>query len=180
MITKTISNVRERQSHLQACYRVNAEKALITDQARTSGGVDTDPFHGTVHAGKPDTSVPLHFGIHAAVGGYHDAPNPGDMLCAALAACMDSTLRIIADRMGIVIVSLEVAVEAEIDVRGTLVVDRNVPVGFRQMRSRIDIQAAEDSDPGLLQKLVAAAEYSCVNLQTLRSGVVVETSVNIG
>jgi uncharacterized OsmC-like protein len=140
--------------------------------------LDTDPFHGTVHPGKPDTSVPLHFGIHSAVGGYHDAPNPGDMLCAALAACMDSTLRIIADHLGVTLTSLEVLVVADIDVRGTLLVDRKVPVGFQKMRSRIDIQAAEVTDPRLLEKLVAAAEYSCVNLQTLRSGVSVETSVN--
>ncbi|MCU7829812.1 MAG: OsmC family protein [Candidatus Thiodiazotropha sp. (ex Myrtea sp. 'scaly one' KF741663)] len=180
MNTQTQLNVRDRQAPLQKRYLVNPEEALINDQARTSGGVDTDPFHGTVHPGKPDTSVPLHFGIHSAVGGYHDAPNPGDMLCAALAACLDSTLRIIADRLGVKIQSLEVVVAAKIDVRGTLMVDRKVQVGFQQMKCHIDIQADDQTDPKLMKKLIAAAEHSCVNLQTLRTGVPVETSVNIG
>ncbi|MCU7851536.1 MAG: OsmC family protein [Candidatus Thiodiazotropha sp. (ex Monitilora ramsayi)] len=180
MNTQTQLNVRDRQAPLQKRYLVNPEEALINDQARTSGGVDTDPFHGTVHPGKPDTSVPLHFGIHSAVGGYHDAPNPGDMLCAALAACLDSTLRIIADRLGVKIQSLEVAVAAKIDVRGTLMVDRKVQVGFQQMQCLIDIQTDNQTDPRLLEKLISAAEHSCVNLQTLREGVSVQTSVNIG
>lgn len=180
MNTQTQLNVRDRQAPLQKRYLVNPEEALINDQARTSGGVDTDPFHGTVHPGKPDTSVPLHFGIHSAVGGYHDAPNPGDMLCAALAACLDSTLRIIADRLGVKIQFLEVAVIADVDVRGTLMVDRKVQVGFQQMRCRIDIRTDNQTDPKLMEKLISAAEHSCVNLQTLREGVSVQTSVNIG
>jgi hypothetical protein len=74
-------------------------------------------------------------------------------------------------------VTLEVDVCADVDVRGTLVVDRAVPVGFQTMRCQVTIPAAEGTDPGLLEKLLAAAEYSCVNLQTLRSGVVVELGV---
>jgi uncharacterized OsmC-like protein len=70
-------------------------------------------------------------GIHHAVGGYHDAPNPGDLLCAALASCLDSTLRIIAARLGVRLVALEVDVTADVDVRGTLMLDRAVPVGLR-------------------------------------------------
>jgi uncharacterized OsmC-like protein len=180
MNTQIRSNVRDRQTPLQKRYQLNADEALIHDQASTSGGVETDPFHGTVHLGRPDTSIALHFGIHSAVGGYHDAPNPGDILCAALAACLDSTLRIIADRLGVTLQSLEVAVIADIDVRGTLLVDRKVPVGFQKMRCRIDLQAEKQTDPGLVEKLIAAAEHSCVTLQTLRTGVCVETSVNPG
>ncbi|PVV11756.1 MAG: hypothetical protein B6D77_06235 [gamma proteobacterium symbiont of Ctena orbiculata] len=178
MNTQIRLNVRDRQTPLQQRYQVNPDEALINDQARTSGGVENDPFHGTVHPGKPDTSVALHFGIHSAVGGYHDAPNPGDLLCAALAACLDSTLRIIADRLGVRLQSLEVAVLGEVDVRGTLMVDRMVQVGFHKMSCRIDIQAEKQTDPRLVEKLIAAAEHSCVTLQTLRSGVNVETSVN--
>lgn len=32
--------------------------------------------------------APLQFGIHRAIGGFHDYPNPGDLLNAALAACL--------------------------------------------------------------------------------------------
>lgn len=97
-------------------------------------------------------------------------------VCAALAVCLDSTIRIIADRLHLTLTSLEVDVTAEVDVRGTLVVDRQVPVGFQKMRCRVNLQLAPDTDPKLIEKLLAAAEHSCANLQTLRSGVAVETS----
>ena len=177
MTEKNVMAVHARQDPLRERYKDAPEEAVITDRARTTGGVDTDPFHGHVVVGSEDHGVVLPFGIHPAVGGYGDAPNPGDMLCAALAACLDSTIRIIAARLGVTLTALEVDVKAHVDVRGTLLVDRNVPVGFQTIRCQVNVQAAEGTDPSLLKKLVAASEHSCVNLQTLRSRVSIETSV---
>jgi len=174
------TNARERQDPLRERYKDKPEEAWITDRAKTTGGDDTDPFHGVVRPGSQDYGVAWRFGIHRAVGGYHDAPNPGDILCAALAMCLDSTIRIIANRLAVTLTSLEVDVCGDVDVRGTLMVDRNVPVGFQKMRCRVDIQAAEGTDPKLMKALLTASEQSCVNLQTLRSGVSVETTVNEG
>ena len=136
-------------------------------------------FHGYVVPGSEDYGVVWPFGIHRAVAGDHDAPNPGDMLCAALAACLDSSIRMIADRLGVTLRAGEVAVTTNVNVRGTLVVDRNVPVGFQRMRCEVNLQAVEGTDAELIEKLVAASEHSCVNLQTLRSGVPVETRLNL-
>ena len=177
MTNPKVVDVRARQQPLRDRYKVAPAEAVITDRARTIKGVETDPFHGTVIPGSQDYGVVWPFGIHRAVGGDHDGPNPGDLLCAALATCLDSTIRIIANRLAITLVSLEVDVTADVDVRGTLVMDRTVPVGFQTMRCHVTIQAAEGTDPGLVEKLLAAAEYSCVNLQTLRSGVAVELGV---
>lgn len=171
--------VRSRQDPLRERYRVAPEEARITDRARAVGGIGFDPFHGRVVPGSRDYGVAWDFGIHRAVGGDHDGPNPGDMLSAALAACLDSTLRMIADRLGITLTALEVDATADVDVRGTLVVDRAVPVGFQRMRCAVTLEAAPGTDRPLLDKLVAAAEHSCVNLQTLRSGVAVETSARV-
>lgn len=170
------NNVRGRQDPLRERYKENAQEAWITDRGRTTGGVESDPFHGYITPGSKDYGIVWPFGIHAAVGGYHDGPNPGDLLCSALAACLDSTIRIIADRLRLTLASLEVDVTADVDVRGTLVVDRQVPVGFQKMHCRVNLRAAPGTDPKMITKLLAAAEYSCVNLQTLRSGVAVETS----
>jgi uncharacterized OsmC-like protein len=152
---------------------------MITDRGRTVAGTAYDPFHGQVVPGSQDYGVQWAFGIHSAVGGYHDGPNPGDLLCAALAACLDSTLRIIAERLGVALRQLAVDVTADVDVRGTLVLDRAVPVGFQRMRCRVSLEPEQGTDPARLQKLLAAAEHSCVNLQTLRAGVPVETSVDV-
>ena len=169
-------DVRTRQDPLRARYKEAPQDALTIERGRTRGGVETDPFHGTVVPGSRDYGVVLPFGMNSAVGGYHDGPNPGDLLCSALAACFDVTLRIIADRLQVALTSLEVDVTGEVDVRGTLMVDRQVPVGFRKLRCRVDIQAAPGTDAKTMEKLLAAAEHSCVVLQTLRAGVTVETS----
>ncbi|MDZ7780753.1 MAG: OsmC family protein [Gemmatimonadota bacterium] len=175
MAEKDSTSVRERQDPLRERYKAAPEEAAITDRARTTGGTNADPFHGFVLAGSEDFGVSWPFGIHRAVGGYHDAPNPGDVLCAALAACLDSTIRMIAERLDVTLKLLEVAVTADVDVRGTLLVDRTVPVGFQSMRCHVDVQVAEGTDPKRVQNLLDAAEHSCVVLQTLRSGVPVET-----
>ena len=178
MIEHTLTNVRERQDPLRARYKDDPSGALITDRATTVRGANIDPFHGVVKPGSQDYGVTWPFGIHHAVGGDHDMPNPGDMLCAALAACLDSTIRIIANRLGARLKSLEVTVEADVDVRGTLLVDREVPIGFQTIRCNVDLQAVEGTDQRLIQKLLIAAEHSCVNFQTLRNGVEIKTSVN--
>jgi uncharacterized OsmC-like protein len=172
-------SVRERQDPLRQRYSESKQPAWITDRGRAVDGVRTDPFHGQAVAGSQNYGVVWPFGIHTAVGGYHDAPNPGDLLCTALAICLDSTLRIIAERLGVQLLSLEVDVTGDIDVRGTLQVDRTVPVGFQQMRCAVSLEPAPGTDPELLRKLLAASERSCVNLQTLRAGVPVETSLSI-
>ena len=173
------TDVRARQEPLRRLYREKPEGARITDRARTVDGTALDPFHGRVAPGTQEDEVVLAFGIHRAVGGDHDLPNPGDLLAAALATCLDSTIRIIADRLGVELTFLEVRVEAEVDVRGTLMVDRTVPVGFQALRCHVDLAAAEGTDPALPPKLLAAAEASCINLDTLRNGVPVETSSSL-
>lgn len=176
MVEAKTVNVRARQNPLRERYKEVPEEALITDRARTTGGVETDPFHGSLVPGSQEYGIVWPFSIHSAVGGFHDGPNPGDLLCAALAACLDSAIRMIASHLGISLTFLEVDVTADVDVRGTLTVDRTVPVGFQTMRCHVTLQAAEGTNPRLMEKLVAAAEYSCVTLQTLRAGVAVETT----
>ncbi|NBC27571.1 MAG: OsmC family peroxiredoxin [Bacteroidetes bacterium] len=172
-------SVKKRQRPLKDHYKEVPEDAKITDRAITTGDDPGDPWHGCIKPGSVDHGVDWNFGVHRAVGGYHDAPNPGDILCAALATCLESTIRLIADRMRITLEKLEVEATADVDVRGTLVVDRDVPVGFQSMQCKVYIRATDETSKEELQKLMAYAEYSCVNLQTLRNGVQIETSIKL-
>ena len=172
-------NARERQDPLRKRYKVAHDEAKISDHAKTNSDCDGDPFHGWVTLGSQAYGAEYPFGIHHAVGGYHDAPNPGDILCAALAACFDSTLRIIADRFGVKFIKLEVGVWADADVRGTLMVDTSVPVGFQTMRCQISVELVEGTPHMMVEKFIEAAEQCCVVLQTLKAGVPIETSVSI-
>ena len=176
MTDKSAKDVAARQDPLRERYKHAAEDAVIVDRARTVFDATQDPWHGTVVPGSKDYGVEWAFGIHEAVGGDHDAPNPGDMLCAALAACLDSTIRIIAERLGVPLEHLEIDVAATVDVRGTLMVEREVPVGFSGIRCNVDLKAAEGTDPGVVQKLIGASERCCVNFQTLCSNVNIETT----
>lgn len=176
MGTRHASMVEQRQNPLRERYRSVPTDAWITDSARTISGCGGDPFHGVVIPAQC-ADAPVAFGIHRAVGGFHDYPNPGDLLSAALAACFDSTLRMIADHLGIGLEFLEVKVDAKCDVRGCLLVDTTVPIGFQHMECRVRLRTRGDLDNKRLQLLLAAAENSCVVLQTLRNGVKVETRV---
>ncbi len=168
-------SVKQMQVPLRAQYKATPMAALVTDIARTTGADPGDPFHSTV---EPMTgcgvSVPV--GVHRAVGGPHDAPTPGDILCAALAACQDSTVRMVANLMGVELEFLEVEVTAEVDVRGSLAVDMQVPVGFQVMRCDVRLRAKEGTSPEVLERLRVSAERCCIVLQTLRNPPPIQTS----
>ena len=59
-------------------------------------------------------------------------------------------------------------VEGDVDVRGALRVCSETPVGFQQFRIRVDMQCAAEMPAETRAAIVAAAEHSCVVLQTLR------------
>ena len=177
MATAKTKLVQQRQSPLRERYRRVPTDAWIRDGAQTINACGGDPFHGAVIPAD-SAGTPLCFGIHRAVGGDHDYPNPGDLLSAALAACLDSTLRMLADHLGVRLQSLEVKVEAECDVRGCLLVEHSVPVGFQKMRCTVRLQPVRQVEPERLQMLLGAAEGSCVLLQTLRNGVTVTTQLH--
>jgi uncharacterized OsmC-like protein len=167
--------LRRRQGERTARYREHAAEAWTTDQASTVAEVP-DPLHTSVDLGH---GVRLDLVVHERIGGFSDLPVPGDVLCAALAACADSTVRIIASRLGVKLERLIVRAEADVDVRGTLCVEPGVPVGFQAMRVHIQLLAPE-ADPRALSKLLLAAEHCCVVLRTLRSGVPVTVSCEHG
>ena len=160
-----------RQQPLQTHYQTTPADAWITDSATTHSRSHSPamPLHGhvTLQGGRP---LELRYGVHTAVGGESDEPVPGELLCAAIAACFDSTVRILANRFGIALDTLEVQVDAMVDVRGTLLVDRSVPVGFQKIALCARISSREPPAPGVIERLMKAAEHSCVVLQTMRNG----------
>jgi len=168
--------VKVRQERLGEHYREASADAWIRDRARTVYNRDNDPFHGVLLAGEHDVSE-LRFGIHRALGGDHDLPNPGDILCAALAACLDATLRMIADRLAVPIRFLEVSVTGDLDARGPLKLEPGVPAGFQAMTCQVTLEPGGDAAAPQVAMLAAAAEQCCVVLNTLRNGVSVVTHV---
>jgi uncharacterized OsmC-like protein len=169
------SLVRRRQAPLRARYLHDPEQATIVKRAGTGAAQGADALHGLV---APDAryGVSWPYGIDRAVGGLHDAPNPGELLCVALAACQDASMRMLADLLGVELLDLTVEVTGTLDMRGTLGLDPAVPVGFQRMTCQTRATVPAGTDPRLLEQLEAQARRSCVNLDTLRRGVSVATS----
>ena len=172
------AGVRARQAPLRSRYRTEPAQAAVTDRAWTSGEGDlTSPMRGRVHFGSHAVAQ-VDYGVHHAIGGTHAAPVPGDLLCAALASCQESSLRMVADVLGIGLIELSVAVRGKVDVRGTLG-DPLVPVAFQSFEVSVRLRAAPDTHPQRLRQLYRAAERACVVLQTLRSGVPVAVALDV-
>ena len=158
-------DMRARQAPLRARFGQHPGDAMVTDGAETWSAID-DPLHGVVVAG--GGAIP--FAVHWEVGGRHDGPVPGDLLCAALAACADSTLRIVASHHRLPLDAVCCIATGDVDVRGTLGVSRGVDIGFQQMQLQIELTAPRAS-ASERRRLLRAIEHSCVVLQTLRNGV---------
>ena len=164
-----VVNMGERHEQLRQVYLETPEKARIIDGARTSSVAvpASKALYTEVTPRNADKTYAV--GVHTAVGGESDFPVPGDILCAALASCLDSTIRIIANRLGVMLTKLEVTAEAEMDVHGTLRFDDNVPVGFQNIRLNVELDTEKPVQEALLNAMLNAAEHSCVIIQTLRN-----------
>lgn len=176
---KAAPGVRERQAPLRDIYRQDAARAWIVDHASIESRDLHDPFHGQVRFGSVSTGE-TGFAVHGALGGPHDGPVPGDLLCAALASCQESSLRMVADVFGVRLVQLKVEVRAGVDVRGTLGMDPRVPVAFQWFQVDARLRAHPDTRPERLTQVIKAAERACVVLQTLRLAVPVEIRFDTG
>ena len=174
---QNISMMNDRQCVLAEVYRLTPDQAWVTDVAITGKGQThiKDPLHADVEV----AGVNILLGVHPAVGGDGDAPVPGELLSAALASCMDSTIRIIANRLSIELTHLQVAASAEADVRGTLKLKHSIPVGFQKMHLSVDLETKAGTKSQMIKTLLSAAEASCVVLQTLKHPPEITTQINV-
>ncbi|MEX1383841.1 OsmC family protein [Lutibacter sp.] len=166
---KTTSIVYQRHLVLYEKYRKDAASAWITDAAEVTGINLQDPFRTTVSI-NDKMKVPFKIGVHKAVGGDHDFPNPGDLLCASLASCFESTIRLISNKLGIELIETKISANAQVDVRGTLMIDKSVPVEFQSMH--IDaLIIAKKTNEKQLHTLINGAKRSCIVYQTIKKGI---------
>ena len=168
-------SLRELQAPLKARYQEEPELATITLRVKSRAGDLDDPLHCTM---SPEAvpGVVWRSGAHPGVGGLGDVPCSGDLLLGALAACQETTLRMVAASMAIELEALEVEAIGELDLRGTLGMDRQVPVGFTRIRCETRVTVKEDGRPERARRLLENAERYCVVLNTLRAGVPVEST----
>jgi uncharacterized OsmC-like protein len=153
--------LRAIQAPLKQRYRDEPDAARIP--ARAEATLDLGDIACAVGAWGGDTRA----GLHPAAGGDGSLACSADMLLQALAACAGVTLRAVATAMDLPIRGGRVVVEGAWDARGTLGVDKTVPVGLADIRLRFDLDS--DADPAKIARLIATTERYCVIFQTLRA-----------
>src|SRR5438105_12265143 len=170
-------NVRELQTPIRELYKTNPESALVRLRVRSGHHDLSDPLHcGIVPESAP--SMSWKSGAHPAVGGAGDVPCSGDLLLGALAACQETTLRMVAANMGIELAALEVVVEADWDARGTLAMG-DYPIGLTAIRCTTRVTVPQDVKGERADRLLRSAEKYCVVLNTLRNGVPVTSDFSL-
>ena len=152
--------LRALQAPIKERYRADAEAAVITLRA---GGRLGEGVTCSVETGR----AMVQAGLHPASGGNGLAACSGDMLLQALVACAGVTLSAVATALGIEIRGGEVRAEGDLDVRGTLGIAKDAPVGFREIRLKFLLDT--DADRAQLDKLLQLTERYCVVYQTLRA-----------
>lgn len=169
---------RERQAPLRETYANDPSLAVTIKHVVSRQTDDTDTWHGIIATPQfPGTE--WRYGIDSKVGGDDDLPNPGHLLCAALAACLESTTRAMAEHLDIVIADLEVEVVGDVDARGCLAIDPTVRSGFRQIDVDVRLRAASGTDTSRLRHLFSLVEELCVTLDTLRHGVPIDVHTKV-
>ncbi|MGH2514703.1 MAG: OsmC family protein, partial [Ktedonobacterales bacterium] len=121
-------NLRERQKPLKTKYREEPSSAVIT--LRATGEQTGAPIACNVNIGRAVYEAQAH----AGAGGAGTGACSGDLLLGALAACAQLTAQMVAESMGIATERIQVTVEGDLDLRGTLGIDATVPVGFTAIR----------------------------------------------
>jgi len=107
-------DLRSVQKPLKEQYRNDPSASRITLKAK--GGQTETPIACSVAIGRAIYNAEAHSGV----GGAGSAACSGDMLLGALSACAQLTCQMVAAAMGIPTEQIEVTVEGDLDLRGTL------------------------------------------------------------
>jgi len=154
------AELKKIQAPFKAQYRENPGAAVITLKAEGTIG---DEVTCSVDTGRALVAA----GLHPSAGGSGVHACSGDMLLQALVACAGVTLNAVATALELVVRDARISAEGDLDVRGTLGVDKTAPVGFRDIRLRFDVDG--DLTEEQLSTLLSLTERYCVVYQTLRS-----------
>src|SRR5277367_3882429 len=130
-------DLRSLQKPLKERYRADPRASQIT---LTAKGAQSDaPISCSIDIGRAIYQAEAHQGV----GGAGAGACSGDLLLGALAACAQITCQMVATAMNIPTESIAVTIEGDLDLRGTLGVAKDVPVGFSAIRLNFAVVAPQ-------------------------------------
>jgi uncharacterized OsmC-like protein len=176
MTMSDIEAFRTRQAALKQAYRDDPAEGRQVTVVRSATGDDPAPGRVSI-AVQGESGFTVEVGAHHSVGGDPETPCSGDLFLASYAACYELTLRLVAQAMNIPLRGLDLRVEGDWDARGTLALDREVPVGYTAIR--ITVVAETDASEEQVARLLKSAERYCVVGATLKQPPAVEIEAKI-
>lgn len=148
------------QAEYKSRYSATPSAAKLT--LRTQAAVDELTVTCKVDTGRGLAVA----GIHPNAGGSGRELCSGDMLLEAVAACAGVSLKAAATVLQIPLRAAYVYVEGDVDLRGTLGVADDVPVGFDTVRLRFEVDT--EASEAQRAELLTLVERYCVIVQTLK------------
>lgn len=164
------SELKSLQAPLKEQYRSEPSSAIITLKAKGNLGED-------VSCNVETAKAMIAAGLHPATGGTGLMVCSGDMLLQALVACAGVTLQAVATSIDIPVANGTVYAEGDLDFKGTLGVSKEVPVGFKSIRLRFELDTNATTEQ--LETLDKLTRRYCVVYQTITNGVSVDSSITI-
>jgi uncharacterized OsmC-like protein len=161
--------LRARQAPLKSLYREDPASSVFTLKA--SGSLEEEGMTCKVATARGLAEA----GLHPATGGDGLSLCSGDMLLEALVACAGVTLKAVATALDLSVRSGTVFAEGDLDFRGTLAISKEVPVGFREIRLRFELDS--DASEEQLATLLKLTERYCVIYQTIKSAPVMTATI---
>ena len=152
--------LRARQAPLKQLYRDDSSAARIPSRAEGDLVVDEVACQVRIHKDRVTKA-----GLHPAGGGSGEEACSADMLLEALVGCAGVTLGAVATAMAIPIRGGKVIAEGVWDARGTLGVDKTVPVGITEIKLTFAIDS--DAEAEKIERMIQLVERYCVIAQTL-------------
>ncbi len=156
-------DVRQHQASIKEDLRQHPDRARIADTVHSLPSDLRDPMR--VRIGRADgRAFEIAVGLHPVAGGDGTLPCPGDVLEAALAACQELTVRMVAANMGLALDHVRVTVTGTSDLRGTLALDRATKVGIQKLEVRTHV-VVRGGDAERARRLLAAMLGGCASLE---------------
>lgn len=161
--------LRNRQAPLKSRYREDPTSARLILTAR--GTLRPDTLTCRIEADR----VSVEVGLHPMAGGEDRWACSGEMLLESLVGCAGVTLLAVASALQLEIRAGTVRAEGDLDLRGTLGVNKEVPVGFSAIRLHFDLDTGVSEDQRA--NLLRLTERYCVVFQTLKHSASLSASI---
>lgn len=166
-LTQTVQKIKENPEAGKCKFRV---------KNRWLGGAHNQTHIQDFHSVGQEFSHKRQFELHAdepsVFGGTDEGANPVEHLLNALAACVTTSMVAHAAVRGIEVQEVESELEGDIDIRGFLGLDENVPKGYKNIRINFKVKTA----PQNIDKLKELAKFSPV-YNTITNGADVEINI---